>query len=221
MLYSAIILAAGSGKRTGLKLNKILYEINGKRVIEYSIDFFNNDENCKDIVLVASNLDYDYCLRHFYGKKIKVVLGGKQRRDSVRLALRSAVCDYVLVHDGARPFINKESISQILVSLEKNDSVTLGVKVKETIQEVDGNRVVKTLDRSKLIITQTPQGFNKNILIEAHDIALRKGYYGTDDTVLIEKFMNIKASFILGDYKNIKLTTMEDIKLLEVILLWE
>ena len=219
MKYSAIILAAGSGKRSGLKLNKILYKINDKSVIEYSLDFFINDIKCNDIVLVASNVDYDYCLRHFDGNKVKVVLGGDTRRDSVRLGLRSAVSDYVLVHDGARPFIKKESVDQILVSLKQNDSVTLGVKVKETIQEIDGNRVVKTLDRSKLIITQTPQGFNKELLIKAHDIALRKGYYGTDDTVLLEHFLDIKATFILGDYRNIKLTTAEDIRQLEVILL--
>lgn len=219
MKYSAIILAAGSGKRTGLNFNKILCEINGKRVIEYSLDFFNKDENCVDIVLVASNIDYDYCLKHFDCNKIKVVLGGMQRRDSVRLALKSAACEYVLIHDGARPFITKDSITQILIKLKDNDSVTLGVKVKETIQEVEGNRVVKTLDRSKLIITQTPQGFNKSKLIKAHDMALRKGYYGTDDTVLLEEFLGIMASFILGDYRNIKLTTIEDIKLLEVILI--
>lgn len=218
MKYSAIILAAGSGKRTGLKLNKILYVIKEKRVIEYSLDFFNGDSNCQDIVLVASNVDYDYCLKHFDGKKIKVVLGGSTRRDSVRLALRSAVSDYVLVHDGARPFIKKGYIDKILVSLEENDSVTLGVKVKETIQEVDGNRVVKTLDRNKLIITQTPQGFNKSQLIKAHDMALKKGYYGTDDTVLLEHFLGVSAAFILGDYRNIKLTTVEDIRILEGVL---
>ena len=219
MKYSAIILAAGSGKRMGLNVNKILFKINGKRVIEYSLDFFISDQNCTDIVLVVSNTDYDYFLNNYNDNKIKVIIGGDQRRDSVRLALNSAVSDYVLVHDGARPFITKQSIDQILVSLKDNDSVTLGVKVKETIQEVDGNRVVKTLDRSKLIITQTPQGFNKSKLIKAHDMALTKGYYGTDDTVLLEEFMGIKASFILGDYRNIKLTTVEDIKLLEVILL--
>ena len=165
MKYSAIILAAGSGKRTGLKVNKILYKINNKRVIEYSLDFFKQDKNCKDIVLVASTIDYDLCLKHFDGSKVKVVLGGDTRRDSVRLALRSAVCDYVLVHDGARPFIKKQSVKMILSSLKDNDSVTLGVKVKETIQEIDGNRVVKTLDREKLILTQTPQGFKKKVLV--------------------------------------------------------
>ncbi len=218
MKYSAIILAAGSGKRTGLKLNKTLYKINKKSVIEYSLDFFKNDINCVDIILVVSNVDYDYCLNNFNGEKIKIILGGSTRRDSVRLALSSAITEYVLVHDGARPYIKKDFVDKILISLKYNDSVTLGVKVKETIQEIDGNCVVKTLDRNKLIVTQTPQGFNKNLLIEAHDMALKKGYYGTDDTILLEKFLNINAVFILGDYRNIKLTTEDDIKLLEVIL---
>ena len=218
MKYSAIILAAGSGERTGLKLNKILLKINAKPVIEYSLDFFKNDINCVDIMLVVSNVDYDYFLNNFNGEKIKIILGGLTRRDSVRLSLSSAVSNHVLIHDGARPFIKKEFVDKILIKLENNDSVTLGVKVKETIQEIDRNRVVKTLNRDKLIITQTPQGFNKSLLIKAHDMALRKGYYGTDDTVLLEEFLDIKAVFVPGDYRNIKLTTEEDIKLLEVIL---
>lgn len=219
MKYSAIILAAGSGKRTGLKVNKILYKINGKRVIEYSLDFFKLDKRCTDIILVSSSVDYNYFMEHFNQGKVKVVLGGNTRRDSVRLALINAECDYVLIHDGARPYITKDSINLILSSLSNNISVTLGVKVKETIQEIDGNYVIKTLDRNNLIITQTPQGFYKKTLIKAHDIALNNGYYGTDDTVLLEVFMNTKAVFIQGDYRNIKLTTIGDIKLLEVILL--
>ncbi len=218
MKYTAIILAAGSGKRTGLKINKILHEINGKRVIEYSLDFFKLDKNCIDIILVASSVDFNFFVEHYNIGKAKVVLGGDTRQDSVRLALGNAECDYVLIHDGARPYITKKSVDHILASLSNNPSVTLGVKVKETIQEVEGNYVVKTLDRSNLIITQTPQGFNKKILIEAHDIALKREYYGTDDTVLLEEFMYTKAAFIEGDYRNIKLTTIGDIKLLEVIL---
>lgn len=218
MKYSAIILAAGSGKRTGLKFNKILFKIKGKSIIEYSLNLFKNDINCVDILLVVSNVDYDYCLNNFNDEKTTIILGGSTRRDSVRLALGSAVTEYVLIHDGARPFIKKDFVDKILVSLKNNDSVTLGVKVKETIQEIKGNCVVKTLDRDKLIITQTPQGFNKDLLIKAHDMALNKGYYGTDDTILLEKFLGINAVFVLGDYRNIKLTTEEDIKLLEVIL---
>lgn len=218
MKYSVIILAAGSGKRTGLNHNKILVKIKGKRVIDFSLDFFKNHPSCDEIIIVASSADYNSFLKEFENSNIKVVLGGLLRTDSVRLALNKANNEYVLIHDGARPFINKSSIDKLLVSLEHNDSVTLGVKVKETIQEVDEDTVIKTLDRSNLIITKTPQGFKKDLLMRAHVLAFKEGYNGTDDTVLLEKFLGIKAKFVDGDYRNIKLTTIEDIKLLEVIL---
>jgi 2-C-methyl-D-erythritol 4-phosphate cytidylyltransferase len=218
MKYSVIILAAGSGKRTGLNHNKILQKIKGKRVIDFSLDFFKNDINCHEIILVSSKIDYDYFSSEFKQSNIKVVLGGLTRTDSVRFALNKAVNEYILIHDGARPFFNSDSVSNLLNILEKNDSVTLGVRVKETIQEIDGDNIIKTLDRSNLIITQTPQGFKKDLLLKAHNLALKDGYSGTDDTVLLEKYLNIKAKFVFGDYRNMKLTTIEDIKLLEVIL---
>lgn len=218
MKYSVIILAAGSGKRIGLNYNKIFFKIKGKRVIDFSLNYFKNDSNCNEIILVSSKIDYDIFFSEFDKSNIKVVLGGSTRTDSVRLALNNVNNDYVLVHDGARPFINADSVNKLLVSLENNDSVTLGVKVKDTIQEVADDNVIKTLQRENLIITQTPQGFNKSLLLRAHELAFEKGYSGTDDTVLLDKFLNVKAKYIFGDYRNIKLTTMEDIKMLEVVL---
>ena len=166
MKYSVIILAAGSGKRTGLNHNKILQKIKGKRVIDFSLDFFKNDINCHEIILVSSKVDYDYFSSEFKQSNIRVILGGLTRTDSVRFALNKAVNEYILIHDGARPFINSDSVSNLLNILENNDSVTLGVRVKETIQEIDGDNIIKTLDRSNLIITQTPQGFKKDLLLK-------------------------------------------------------
>lgn len=218
MKYSAIILAAGSSKRTGLNFNKVMLEINGKRVINYSLNFFQTDPNCVEIILVVSRRDFPSFDQLFKNEKIKLVIGGSSRQASVFNALQIAVSDYILVHDGARPFILLSSIVDICTNLEKYSSITLGVKVKDTIQETLGNRVVKTFDRSTLIITQTPQGFKKDILIKAHELAVSNGFEGTDDTVLVEKFLNIKAFIVQGDYRNIKLTTKDDIDLLEVIL---
>ncbi len=218
MKFSVIILAAGSGKRTGLDHNKILLKIKGKRVIDFSLDFFKKYPSCDEIIIVSSIADYDDFFKEFEHSSVRVVLGGLTRTCSVRLALNKANNDYVLIHDGARPFINRDSVDNLLFSLEKNVSVTLGVKVKETIQEVDEDTVINTLDRCNLIITQTPQGFKKDLLIKAHMVALKEGYNGTDDTVLLHKFLGLKTKYINGDYRNIKLTTVEDIKLLEVIL---
>ena len=221
MKYSAIILAAGSGLRTGLNTNKILIQINGRCVVDYSIKFFKKDDNCGEIILVVSKKNFQALYEMYNSDFIKVVVGGLHRQDSVYNALKIAVNEYVLVHDGARPFILKDYVDEIFDNLREYPSITLGVKVKETIQEVDGNRVVRTLDRNSLIITQTPQGFKKDVLIKAHQLAFDDTYFGTDDTILIERYLGITAFVVEGDYRNVKLTTIDDINLLEVILKWE
>lgn len=218
MKYSAIILAAGSGKRSGLEFNKILYEINGKKIIDYSLNFFQNALDCTQIILVAAKGEIDSFSRMFQNQKIEVVVGGETRQESVRLALDYVNNDYVLIHDGARPFIPKDGVKKLLLGLEENDSATLGVKAKDTIQEIEGNRIVRTLDRDRLILTQTPQGFMKDKLVRAHNLALKHEFVGTDDTVLLDEFLKIKALFVEGDYRNIKFTTIEDIEFLEVVL---
>ncbi|MCK5762427.1 MAG: 2-C-methyl-D-erythritol 4-phosphate cytidylyltransferase [Candidatus Izimaplasma sp.] len=218
MKYSAIILAAGSGLRTGLNTNKILIQINGRCVVDYSLKYFQNDPNCGEVILVVSKRDFKDLKNLYKSSSTKVIIGGAHRQDSVYNALKIAVFDYVLVHDGARPFVLKDYVDEIVDNLIKYPSITLGVKVKETIQQVQGNHVVKTLDRNSLITTQTPQGFKKDILIKAHQLAFDDTYFGTDDTVLIERYLDITAFVVKGDYRNIKLTTLDDIGLLEVIL---
>jgi 2-C-methyl-D-erythritol 4-phosphate cytidylyltransferase len=218
MKYSAIILAAGSGLRTGLNTNKILIQINGRCVVDYSLKFFQNDPNCGEVILVVSNRDFNALSEKYKKSETKVIVGGVHRQDSVYNALKIAVNDYVMVHDGARPFILKDNVDDIFDSFLEYPSITLGVKVKETIQEIEGNRVVRTLDRNSLIITQTPQGFKRDILIKAHQLAFDDTYFGTDDTVLVERYLDIMAFVVKGDYRNVKLTTLDDINLLEVIL---
>ncbi len=221
MKYSAIILAAGSGLRTGLNTNKILIHIHGRCVVDYSLKYFQNDPKCGEVILVVSKRDFQGLKEKYESVSTKVIVGGVHRQDSVYNALKIAVHDYVLVHDGARPFLLKDNIDEIVENLEEYPSITLGAKVKETIQEVQGNRVIRTLNRNSLIVTQTPQGFKKDILIKAHQLAFDDTYFGTDDTVLVERYLGILAFVVKGDYRNIKLTTFDDIKLLEVVLRWE
>ncbi len=218
MNITGIILAAGSGKRTGLKYNKVLYEIKGKKVIDYSINTLKRYKEISELILVVSEQEYEYFSNKYSSVVNSVIIGGKERQDSVYKALNVAKNEFVLIHDGARPYIPEHSMRDILDNLTNYPSITLGVKVKDTIQEVKGNRVVKTLDRALLIATQTPQAFKTSILLESHELAKKSKFSGTDDTVLVEKFMNEKAYVVNGDYRNIKLTTLDDIKLLEVIL---
>lgn len=218
MNYSAIILAAGSGFRTGLTYNKILHKIHRKRVLDYSIDFFKNHNNCTQIVLVCSEDDLQY-MSHEYDNSVDViVIGGQTRQDSCSKGLNKADNDYVLVHDSARPFINPTCIDQLLDEVVESKAATLAIPVSDTIVIAGGNRLTKALDRSSLVALQTPQAFLTKLLLKAHKKAQRHSYLATDDTDLIRKYTNVVPTYVEGDYRSVKLTTKEDIALLEAIL---
>lgn len=218
MKYSAIILAAGSGVRTGLKTNKVLIEINGKRVLDYSVDFFKKDKRCEEIVLVCSERDFNFVFANYNDKVDAIIIGGSTRQESVYKGLNKAVNDFVLIHDSARPFIKSSVIDELILNLRATKANTTAVLVKDTIIKSSGNRLGKTLDRKELLAIQTPQGFDRKLLLDAHKKALDVGYSATDDTDLIAKFTDVTPSYVIGDYRSIKLTTKDDIKFLEVIL---
>jgi 2-C-methyl-D-erythritol 4-phosphate cytidylyltransferase len=218
MNITAIILAAGSGSRTGLKYNKVLYEIKGKKVIDYSIERLKKIQKIKEIILVVSETEYSYFEQKYKNAVDQVIIGGKTRQESVFNALNKVLNPIVLIHDGARPNIPMTSLKQIEDLSEDNDAITLGVPVKDTIKKVSGNRVLKTFDRNELIITQTPQVFKKELLLEVHVLAQKNKFIGTDDAMLVEKFSDKIVRVIDGDYRNLKLTTLDDISILEVIL---
>jgi 2-C-methyl-D-erythritol 4-phosphate cytidylyltransferase len=221
MKCSVIILAAGSGKRTGLQYNKVLYEIRGKKLIEYSIDKFKEFPMIDEIILVVSKNELEYFENEYHDKVDNIVVGGKERQNSVYNALQIIKNDYVLIHDGARPCIPTHSMREMLSLLKNEKSLTLAVKVKDTIQRVRENKVIETLNREELYAVQTPQAFEKETILKAHSLAKKDGFIGTDDTMLVERYVNIPTYIVKGDYRNLKLTTLDDIKLLEVVLCLE
>lgn len=218
MNYTAIVLAAGSGTRIGLDINKILLEINGKRVLDYSLDFFKKSSECKEIILVCSETDFNYIYSNYNEVVNTIIVGGTTRQESVYKGLSKATYNYVLIHDSARPYINKDCVNKLVDNLLETKATTLAVFPKDSIVKINGNRLGKPLSRSKLLIIQTPQAFLKDLLLKAHKKAIKVGYLGTDDTSLIAKFTNVTPAYIIGDYRSIKLTTMEDIEILKVIL---
>ncbi len=218
MEYTAIVLAAGSGVRTGLDYNKVFHKINGKKVLDYSVDFFKKDTKCREVILVCSDNDFNYVYNEYNSKVDRVIPGGKNRQKSVYNGLQKVTSNYVLIHDSARPFISEEKINLLCEDVEFTKATTLAVFVKDTIVKTNGNRMGVTIDRSSLLAVQTPQAFQTNLIKEAHNKAKNVGYLATDDTDLISKFSNIMPSYVIGDYRSVKLTTIEDIKYLEVIL---
>ena len=220
MKSAVIIPAAGLSTRMGAA--KQLMTLGDKPVLFRTLEIFENHEEIDEIVVVTSQDVAEFIKTHkFAFKKIKAVVeGGTYRQASVwagLLALNSDV-DWVLIHDGARPLVTRQAISDILACVRKGHCAVSGVKSKDTIKIADdGNLVVGTPDRDQAWLVQTPQGFPHALIKKAHQEAMEEGFIGTDDAVLIER-LGIPVHMVEGDYCNIKLTTPGDISIAEALL---
>jgi len=214
-MISVIIAAAGRGTRMNYEKNKIFLDLNGKPILQYSLELFSGIEEVSDIVVVTSNEDVDEVSNvvRLVGCEARGVVGGKERQDSIYNALQvlSEATDYVLVHDGARPFVKKEHVMDLISCVKKLEAAVLAVPVKDTIKVVDAHgQVVATPERATLVAVQTPQGFSKELLVRAYEYAYANSYSGTDDASMVE-YYGKSVQVVAGDYENIKITTPEDI----------
>lgn len=223
LFVSAVIVAAGSGSRMNMKLNKQYVEISGKKVLARALQAFEDCEGINEIVLVVNEKDIFYCkdtiVDKYNMKKVKsIVAGGATRQESVYNGICSLdKADIVVIHDGARPFVSNKVIQDCIVAASVHEVSTCGVKVKDTIKSCDEKGFVSaTLERDKLWSIQTPQCFKYDTIIKAHRKALQEGFTGTDDTVLCER-MGLKTKIVCGDYNNIKITTREDLYFADAI----
>lgn len=209
-MISAVITAGGSSSRFACG-NKLLYKINGISVIEMTVNKFLSLDFIDEIIVTAnvSIIQELQCL--FKSKKIKIVKGGNTRQDSVFNGLKACTnCEYVLIHDGARPFIKCETIKKSLENAMKTGASIVAVKTIDTVKIADENGfVASTPDRKTLWNAQTPQVFEYKLIYELH-----KKYEGanyTDDSLLCEQ-EKIPVSITEGDYDNVKITTFADLK---------
>jgi 2-C-methyl-D-erythritol 4-phosphate cytidylyltransferase len=222
MKYKVVIPAAGQGKRMNLNKNKQFLLLEDKPVIIHTLYNFESDEWCEEIVVVANEKEIEQIreLTTAYGisKVVKIVSGGVQRQNSVFNGLRALNGDpVVLIHDGARPFVKKELIHELVNVAELSEAAILAVPIKDTVKESNAQKVVRTVDRNNLWSVQTPQAFRLQAIRSAHEEAERAQFLGTDDASLME-YINKPVSIVTGDYFNIKLTTKEDIVFAEAIL---
>ena len=212
MNYSLILLCAGSGKRTGLKYNKIFYKINHQTVYEMNISHFLEDTKCKQIIVVTKENEIEDIKKLVSDSRIEYVFGGQERQDSVYEGLQKVKEDYVFIHDGARPYVNKKSIDDLVECLKDYSAGLLMVPCKDTIKEVKDGIVVKTLKRETLMQAQTPQVFKSEDIKMAYQKAKDEGFVATDDSQLFERYIDKEIKVVLGDYGNLKITTQEDLK---------
>lgn len=221
-MYTLIIPAAGQGKRMGAGKNKLFLQLDDAPIIIHTLRAFEKDEQCRQIILAINERERSYFEELFQTyhiqKDIQFVQGGNERQDSVYNALMYVrEGEYVLVHDGARPFVTKKMIEDILQMAKEKGASICAVPVKDTIKKVMHDAVVETVERSQLRAVQTPQGFHVPILLGAHESAKQAGFLGTDDASLVER-LSKEVGVVEGSYYNIKVTTPEDLVIAESFL---
>lgn len=229
---AAIVLAAGSGKRMESNIKKQYMLIGDKPVVYYSLKAFQ-ESFVNEIVLVVSPGDVSYCKKeivekHGFNKVSCIVEGGKERYHSVLRGLSSlTLCDYVFIHDGARPMLTVEMLERLYSCVKKCGACVAGMPVKDTIKIADADKnIASTPDRRLVFMVQTPQVFEYHLIKNAYESLeeneqelLKKGIAITDDAMVVETFTGHSVKLVEGSYENIKITTPEDISIAEKVFL--
>ncbi len=213
MNYTALIVAAGKGTRTGLGYNKMFYVLKKYQmtVLEKTTKLFLEDDRCKQVVIVTNPVDMKDVVLGHENEKIVHVNGGARRQDSVLQGLMATSEDVVLIHDGARPWLEIENVNLILEAMETEKAAILAVKLKDTIKVVKDGYIHHTIDREQLMSAQTPQAFKTDMIIECYIKAKNEGIFATDDAQIVELCSDVKIKVIEGSYLNNKITTKDDI----------
>lgn len=221
---TAIILAAGQGRRMGTETQKQYLEILGKPVLCYSLEVFQKSEIIDDIIIVVGKGQEEYCEKEIVEKyqiqKVKkIVSGGAERYHSVWNGLKELQeSGHVFIHDGARPFVDEEMIKRAYENVLQYKACVVGMPVKDTMKIADSSRFAQeTPDRNRVWSVQTPQVFETAIIKNAYEILLKQEDNSvTDDAMVVEKTLGKKVKLVQGSYENIKITTPEDLDIARV-----
>ena len=223
-ISTAVIVAAGKGKRMGTEISKQFLPLGGKEILAHTVEKFQQASAIRDIVLVTgadSQQDVQDMVREYgWNKVVSVTAGGRERQDSVYNGLKQVGKDteIVLIHDGVRPFVTEEILEDSIAVALKMGGCVAGVPAKDTIKVCNvENIAVATPDRSTLWQIQTPQTFRKELILQAYKEAKADGFIGTDDASLAEH-SGYPVKVIMGSYRNIKITTKEDMLIGEAFL---
>lgn len=221
---TAILVAAGQGKRMGTQMSKQFLPICGKEILAWTVEVFEKSPYIQKIIIMASEDGFSdimaLCQKYNWQKIQSIELGGKERQDSVSngLAVLDEKTEIVVIHDAVRPFVTDEMIGNSIEAAMAYGSAVIGVPVKDTIKVCDAEGIaVQTPERKTLWQIQTPQTFLKNVIVPAYENAAKEGYIGTDDASVAE-FAGQRVKVIMGSYRNIKITTPEDLCIAQAFL---
>ena len=199
--------------------SKLLLEINGRTVIERTVDTFSKIKDISEIIVVCREGDLDAFEKVLSKYELSYCFGGDTRQQSMMNALETIdECDYLVIHDGARPLVTEKEIGDTLKKAYETDASAVGVPVKDTIKVINSKlEIVDTPERSTLVAIQTPQIFKFDTYVKASELAREQGKDYTDDCRLVENYGKT-VSVVIGEYSNIKITTPEDIPMAQSIL---
>ena len=216
-ISTAVIVAAGKGRRMGTEISKQFLPLCGKEILAHTVEKFEKAACIRDIILVTGGdalQDVRQMAQEYGWKKIiSVTEGGKERQDSVFLGLQQVPQDteIVLIHDGVRPFVTEEILERSIAAAKETGGCVAGVPAKDTIKVCDAEGfAIATPDRSTLRQIQTPQTFRRKEILAAYEKAKADGFLGTDDASVAERGV-FPVRVIMGSYRNIKITTKEDL----------
>ena len=210
MKIGVVLVCAGVGKRFG-KADKAVAKLSAKPLFLHALKTFLCIKAVSQVALVMRKKNFAVANRYARDKRIVLVEGGKERQDSVEnglFALDKKIT-HVLIHDGARPFVDKATILRVMNGLKKHQAVVCAVSARDTIKVVKNNIISSTLDRNQLVCVQTPQGFRKDLIVKGYKNLKKKKVF--DDAQVIE-LMGKKVRVVYGSEDNIKVTYKKDLR---------
>ena len=203
MDYSVLIVAAGNAAAKGKSYKRAFASFNEKKsVLGQTVSVFLNDENCKQIVIVASSADLSRVVRSHDSGKIVYVKGAATRMESVLIGLTAISEDVVLIHDGVRPWIRKEYIERLLNRMEDEKACVLAVRPKGTLRRVVDGYVSERIKTNDIVMLQTPQAFNTSFIISSYKKAIHEGYELLDDSEVVATVSDVRIAVEEGDLRN-------------------
>lgn len=225
MSVIVLIPAAGLGRRMGGAVSKQYLSLAGRPILAHTVALFDSHPRVDHIYIISPENQRDFCQRDciepYNFKKVRgIIVGGCQRQDSVRNGLvgcGGSCDDTVIIHDGVRPLYDSSHLDVVLAEVERSGSCVVGVPVKDTIKRVREGCIVETPPRAQLWAAQTPQAFRYQLIAAAHLAAQQQNYSGTDDASLLE-WQGRPVAMIEGSYRNIKITTPEDLLIAQAFL---
>ena len=224
MKTKAIILSAGKGTRMNKSISKQYLMLGNQTVLSYSLEAFQKS-SIDEIILVTAQEDMEYVknniiIPHKIDKVTKIVAGGQERYLSVYQGLLAARdCDYIMIHDGARPFLTIDIIEDSIQAVQKYHACAVGVPLKDSIKKVgQEGYIAENIERKDVWQVQTPQSFYYPLILAAYEKLLHSDMEPTDDTSVVEYFTEMKVKMLFGSYENLKITTPEDLEYGEYVI---